>query len=227
MKLSDSVVNDDIYPKDPRPSTVETKSKVLTYPNDPRPSTVETKSKVLTYPRDPRPSTELTVLENPEEFAKIPATVDVRESVEIYPADPRPRTVEVRLRLDTYPEDPRPCIEDVRDSDDIYFEEPKPTIEDNTTSKLIPPEALITAVPLTIATFTFAPAIIFVIPEFVIVTSPTDAERLMPAPAVREVTELVIELVCRHNESTVAPPASAFARVISSISVNVGTDIYN
>jgi hypothetical protein len=138
----------------------------------------------------------------------------------------------VRLRLDTYPEDPRPCIEDVRDSDDIYFEEPKPTIEDNTTSKLIPPpppppEALITAVPLTIATFTFAPAIIFVIPEFVIVTSPIDAERLIPAPAVREVTELVIELVCRHNESTVAPPASAFARVISSISVNVGTDIYN
>jgi len=37
------------------------------------------------------------VLENPEEFAKIPATVDVRLRVDTYPADPRPSIEEVRL----------------------------------------------------------------------------------------------------------------------------------
>jgi len=53
---------------------------------------VDVKLRVDIYPEDPRPWTELNILENPEEFNKIPCTVDVRERVDIYPEEPRPDT---------------------------------------------------------------------------------------------------------------------------------------
>ena len=58
---------------------------------------MDVKDGVEIYPDDPRPCIELTVLENPEEFARIPATVDVKDGVDIYPEDPRPCTVLTKL----------------------------------------------------------------------------------------------------------------------------------
>ena len=47
--------DDETYPAEPRPSIVDTRSKLLTYPESPRPCTVDTKSKLLTYPESPKP----------------------------------------------------------------------------------------------------------------------------------------------------------------------------